>query len=134
MPSLDVNILVYAHRSERPEHQPIADWLTGVANAEQAFGVADLVLSGFLRVVTDPRIFEVPTPLPTALAFVRELRARPNRVEVRPGLRHWGLFTSLCEPEPRATSSRTPTSPRWPSSPAASGSGPSLWPGFVTHA
>ncbi|MGH8900116.1 MAG: type II toxin-antitoxin system VapC family toxin [Egibacteraceae bacterium] len=93
----DVNILVYAHRSERPEHGPIADWLTGVANAEQAFGVADLVLSGFLRIVTNPRIFEVPTPLPTALAFARELRSRPNRVDVRPGPRHWELFTSLCE-------------------------------------
>lgn len=93
----DVNVLVYAHRSERPEHGPIADWLSALADADEAFGLADLVLSGFLRIVTNPRIFEVPTPLPTALGFVRELRRRPNRVDVRPGARHWALFTSLCE-------------------------------------
>lgn len=94
---LDVNIVVYAHRSERPEHGPIATWLRNVAEGDEAFGVADLVLSGFLRVVTNPRIFEVPTPLTTALEFVRELRDRPNRVDVRPGVRHWELFVSLCE-------------------------------------
>jgi len=93
----DVNVLVYAHRSERPEHGPIAAWLSDIVNADQAFGVADLVLSGFLRIVTNPKIFEIPTPLPKALAFAHELRNRPNRVDVRPGNRHWELFISLCE-------------------------------------
>ncbi len=93
---LDVNVLVYAHRSERPEHPAIATWLRAVAEGDEAFGVSDLVLSGFLRVVTNPRIFEVPSPLITALEFVQELRSRLNRVEVRPGARHWDIFVALC--------------------------------------
>jgi toxin-antitoxin system PIN domain toxin len=93
---LDVNVLVYAHMADRPEHQGIADWLRRVAGGDQGFGLADLVLSGFLRIVTNPRVFEDPSPLPTAQAFVEELRARPNRVDVRPGKRHWALFTDLC--------------------------------------
>ncbi len=32
-----------------------------------------------------------------ALDFVHELRGRPNRVEVRPGRRHWELFVALCQ-------------------------------------
>lgn len=94
---VDVNVLVYAHRPDRPEHPAIASWLRDVAEGDEAFGVADLVFSGFLRIVTNPRIFEVPTPLATALEFARELRGRPNHVEVRPGTRHWDLFVSLCE-------------------------------------
>jgi hypothetical protein len=36
--------------------------------------MTDLVLSGFLRVVTHPRVFRDPTPVETALAFVRDVR------------------------------------------------------------
>jgi toxin-antitoxin system PIN domain toxin len=58
--------------------------------------MADIVLSGFLRVVTQPRIFTPPSPLESALAFVREIRERPNYVEVQPGPRHWEIFVKLC--------------------------------------
>ena len=93
---LDVNVLVYAHRSDRPEHARIRGWLEGVLNGDSAFGVADLVLSGFLRIVTHPKVFAVPTPPPAALAFATEVRERPNRVDVRPRNRHWDIFTALC--------------------------------------
>lgn len=62
-----------------------------------AYGLSDLVLSGFLRVVTHPRIFERPTPLGAALEFVSAVRDRDHRVAVYPGPRHWGIFRSLCE-------------------------------------
>lgn len=42
-------------------------------------------------------MFERPTPLPAALAFVATIRDRENRVPVRPGPRHWQIFRSLCE-------------------------------------
>ncbi len=56
----------------------------------------DVVFSGFLRVVTHPRIFSPPTPLVQALALVEALRSRPNFVPVAPGSRHWDLFVRLC--------------------------------------
>ncbi len=93
---IDVNVLVYAHRAERPEHPEMRVWLENTINGDQAYGLADLVLSGFLRVVTHPRVFTSPTPLPAALSFAREVRERPNRVDVRPGRRHWEIFSSLC--------------------------------------
>ena len=34
--------------------------------SESAFAVSDLVLNGFLRVVTHPRVFAPPTPTDTA--------------------------------------------------------------------
>jgi uncharacterized protein len=54
------------------------------------------VLSGFLRVVTHPRVFAAPTPIETALAFADALRGHRNAVVIAPGARHWDIFTELC--------------------------------------
>jgi len=93
---VDVNVLVYAHRRDAPGHREHLAWLRQVATGDEPFGLSELVLSGFLRVVTHPRIFSPPSRLADALRFVEELRARPNAVLVSPGDRHWGIFTDLC--------------------------------------
>lgn len=90
-----------------PEHERIGPWLEGVANAGAPFGLSTLVSSGMLRVVTHPRVFSTPTPIETALAFVRALHARPNCVEVAPGPRHWEIFAGLCRAS-GATGNRVP--------------------------
>jgi toxin-antitoxin system PIN domain toxin len=93
---LDVNVLVYAHRADAPGHARYRDWLESVLNSDLAFGLSELVLSGFLRIVTHPRVFKEPTPLETALSVAMEVRERPNCVVVGPGERHWEIFTRLC--------------------------------------
>ena len=65
-------------------------------NGPLPVGLSDLVLSGFLRVVTHPRVFANPTPMERALEFAEALRSAPNRVRVEPGERHWEIFTRLC--------------------------------------
>ena len=54
------------------------------------------MLSGFVRVVTHPRIFKIPTPLDVALTFVEQIRGRPNAVLIAAGERHWDIFVRLC--------------------------------------
>lgn len=93
---LDVNVLVYAHRQDTAGHERYQRWLEELANGPQAFGLSDLVLSGFLRIVTHSRIFASPTPMTTAIAFTETLRSAPNAVRVEPGIRHWEIFTGLC--------------------------------------
>lgn len=92
----DVNVLVQAHRRDAQEHRPLRKWLEGVVEADQAYGLSDLVLSGFIRVVTHPRIFREPSSLDDALAFAEQLREQPNCVLVQPGPRHWDIFARLC--------------------------------------
>ncbi|MGC4117481.1 MAG: type II toxin-antitoxin system VapC family toxin [Myxococcales bacterium] len=92
----DVNVLVYAHRAESPEHEAHARWLTELVNGQEPFGMSEQVLSSFVRIVTNPRIFKTPTPLETALTFCRSLLSRPNVVRLRPGARHFDLFADLC--------------------------------------
>jgi uncharacterized protein len=93
----DVNVLVYAHRRDAVGHDDYRRWLEETLEGPGPYGISDLVLSGFLRVVTHPRVFRDPTPLPDALAFARAVRDRMNRVVVEPGRRHWSIFTNLCE-------------------------------------
>ncbi len=92
----DVNVLVYAFRRDAVDHERYAHWLREVVAAPQAFGVSELVLSGFLRIVTHPRIMREPTPIALALDFAAALRGQPNAVALRPGPRHWPIFDGLC--------------------------------------
>lgn len=79
-----------------PDHSAYRDWLQGVVDSDEAFGVSDFVLSGVLRIVTHPRVFSPPEPVESALEFVDALRSRPNAVPVVPGDRHWEIFGRLC--------------------------------------
>lgn len=92
----DVNVLVYAHREDTAHHAACRAWLEAAINSDQAYGMAELVLSGFVRVVTHPRVFARPSTLDQALAFVADVRNQPNCVLVRPGNRHWSIFEQLC--------------------------------------
>ena len=94
---LDVNVLVYAHREDAPNHQAYRSWLEGIINGDEAYGMADLALSGFLRVVTHPRVFSPPSSMDAAFAFANQVREQPNCVSIAPGQRHWEIFAGLCE-------------------------------------
>lgn len=93
----DVNVLVYAHREETPGHSRYADWLVALATGQEPFALSEPVLHGFLRVVTNPRIFAPPSTPQQALQFVEALLARPTCVLIRPGSGHWPIFRRLCD-------------------------------------
>ena len=52
--------------------------------------------SGFVRVVTHPRIFTPPAPIERAFEFADALLAQPAAVLVSPGGRHWETYRRLC--------------------------------------
>lgn len=94
---VDVNVLVYAHRRDSPDHPRYKRWLEAMINSKEAYAISELVLSGFVRVVTHPRVFQLPTTLPEALAFCQQIREPANAIVIGPGPRHWDIFTGLCE-------------------------------------
>ncbi len=53
----DVYVLVYAHREDSPHHAESIEWLETLINSDQAFAMSELIFSGFLRIVTQPKIF-----------------------------------------------------------------------------
>jgi predicted nucleic acid-binding protein len=80
----DVDVLVYAHRQDAPQHREYKAWLEDQMRSDAAYAVSDLVLSGFIRVVTHPRIFSKPSPLASALEFATEVRERSNCLVISP--------------------------------------------------
>ena len=92
----DVNVLVYAHRTDSEHHTACRRWLETCLAGEARFACSDLVLSGFVRIVTHPRVFVRPTPLARALEFAGQVRDAPNAVLVQPSDTHWSIFARLC--------------------------------------
>jgi toxin-antitoxin system PIN domain toxin len=107
MRCVDVNVLVYAHRPESPDHAKHLAWLDRARTANEPLGLIDIVASGFLRVVTHPRVFQEPTPLDVAFDFLDAVRASPATLTVGAGDRHWEIFVELCR-ETGATGNRVP--------------------------
>lgn len=58
----DVNVLIYAHREDAPDHDRYASWLRALTSAEEPYGLSEVVLASLLRIVTNPRVFDPPTP------------------------------------------------------------------------
>ncbi|MEE9394411.1 MAG: type II toxin-antitoxin system VapC family toxin [Planctomycetota bacterium] len=96
MQLFDVNILVYAYRADSSHHERVRPWFEALVDDPAPFGMAELALSGFLRIVSNRKIFVEPDPIQDALSFAEALVARPNCVLLSPGAKHWEIFTGLC--------------------------------------
>jgi hypothetical protein len=103
----DVNVLVYAHREDAADHARYRRFVEQMLGGTAGFGVSELVLSGFLRVVTHPRVFTPPSPTNRALTFAEQIWKHPRAVLVTPGLGHWEIFTRLCR-ETKASGNTVP--------------------------
>jgi predicted nucleic acid-binding protein len=65
----DVNVLIYAHREDAPEHERYAAWLRALTESDEPFAVSEVVLASVNRIVTNPKIFDPPSPTEVAVAF-----------------------------------------------------------------
>jgi len=52
--------------------------------------------SGFVRIVTNPRIWHEPMSIKDALEFVQRLRSRSNARLLTHGSGSWDIFAQLC--------------------------------------
>lgn len=93
----DVNVLIYAFRSDAAEHETYRRWLENVINGPSAYGMSPQVLAAVVRICTHPRIFNRPSSLDDALEFCRVLSEQPNATQIVPGERHWSIFAALCK-------------------------------------
>lgn len=93
---LDVNILVHIHRQDADRHARFKAWIEAALQEPAGVAVTDLVLSGFLLVVTHPKVFTKPTPLSNALEFLDDFRTRDEVHILAPGPAHWQIFVDLC--------------------------------------
>lgn len=94
--SCDVNVLIYAHNIDAPRHTEYLDWLEEALDGPEPFGVSSVVLSGFVRIVTYPRILSHPMSSSDAIDAAAKVRSAPSAVKLEPGRKHWGIVAELC--------------------------------------
>ncbi|MDZ8170720.1 TA system VapC family ribonuclease toxin [Microbacterium xanthum] len=84
----DVNILIHAFRTDTAGHETYATWLRTTMR-DGRLGIADTIATGFVRIVTHPRIFAEPTPTLAALEFIDAIAARPRASWLHQGAEPW---------------------------------------------
>ncbi len=92
----DVNVLLYAFRSDSVNHAAYREWLERLVGSDEAYGMSPQVLSSVVRIATHPRIYAAPSRLEEALSFARVLLEQPTCTAVQPGPRHFSIFEDLC--------------------------------------
>ncbi len=63
---VDANVLVYAHVRSLTQHKGAQDWLDQQLNGPAPVGLPWMSLLAFLRLVTNPRVFDHPEPIADA--------------------------------------------------------------------
>ncbi|MBK6598097.1 MAG: PIN domain-containing protein [Proteobacteria bacterium] len=94
----DVNVLVAASRSDHPHHAIARSWLEQAAAAAASGStliLMPMVIASFLRLVSSPKIFQQPTPVEDAVAFVDALLAARG-VHLAPLGPEWPRLRQLC--------------------------------------
>lgn len=92
----DVNVLLYAFRTDSQDHPLYRKWIETVINGEMAYAMSPQVLAGVIRVATHPRIFVRPSRLEDVTAYASLLLEQQHCQVIQPGIRHWNIFRDLC--------------------------------------
>jgi len=92
----DVNVLIAAFRSDHEDHGVCRPWLQRALKSDHAYGISELALSAFVRIVTNPRAIRDANSLDEALRFAEACLRPSQAVRLSPGPRHWDIFSRLC--------------------------------------
>jgi toxin-antitoxin system PIN domain toxin len=88
----DINLLIYAYDTDARLHSEAKRWWEARLSGRETVGLAWVVVLGFIRIITNPRVFENPAPVPDAIRYVRSWLERPNVQLLNTGARHLDVF------------------------------------------
>lgn len=103
----DINVLVYAARDDTPVYARYRAWLEAALEGPEPVALAAPVIAGFLRLVTNPRVFAQPSTLDDALLFVDAACGAPAAVMPALSERVAGILADVCR-RSGATADRVP--------------------------
>ena len=94
---VDANLLVYARAEDFPQHEAARAWLDERLNGVVGVGLPWPSLLAFVRLVSNPRIFERPIPVTEAWEQVEAWLACPVTFTPEPTERHREVLGGLVE-------------------------------------
>jgi len=95
MKVIDLNILIYAINKDAPDHQQARKWWENCLTEIEAIGLPWIVLLGFLRITTNPRVFTNPLNPKDATMLIDDWLKQPSVEIISPTERHWEILKKL---------------------------------------
>lgn len=92
---VDANVLLYAYDRSDPRHLPASRWLEATVGGEKEVGLALTTVLAFIRIATDPRIYQAPMDAGQAIELVESWLRRANVHLIGPTDAHWRTLTDL---------------------------------------
>jgi len=92
---VDANLLLYAYHPRSEQHEASRAWLESVLSRSELVRFAWQTLWAFLRISTNPRVFERPLTISEAEATVTSWLAQPPVGILEPSDRHWDILRGL---------------------------------------
>jgi toxin-antitoxin system PIN domain toxin len=84
----DINLLLYAHIDTFEHHDSARRWWEGLLGGDAEVGVPLPAIFGFIRIASNPRVFDPPMSVEVALGHVGLWMQQPNVRCPAPGPRH----------------------------------------------
>ncbi len=91
----DVNLLVYAVDETSDFHEGARDWWDDALSSTALVGLCYPTMLGFIRLVTNRRVFVAPLSITEATDYVAGWLAQPNTTIIVPTPRHWPVLERL---------------------------------------
>lgn len=95
MKIIDLNVWLYAVNADSHHHIKARETLQSILNSDTRLGMPWVVLLGFLRIVTSPRILPKPLEVDEAIDLVDSWLALPTVEILNPGREHWLVLNEL---------------------------------------
>jgi hypothetical protein len=92
---IDANLLLYAYHERAEQHDASRAWLQAALSGPELVRFAWLTLWAFLRIGTNPRVFEHPLSTAEAEVVVSSWLAQPAAGILEPGERHWEILRGM---------------------------------------
>ncbi len=97
MKIVDLNVLLYVVNENAAHHPALLAWWEEAVNGDESVGLPWVVLLGFLRIATNPKIFPHPLAPTTALTKIDTWLSLPTTAVVRENDEHWRVLRSLLD-------------------------------------
>jgi toxin-antitoxin system PIN domain toxin len=95
MTMVDANVMLYAYHRRAAQHERCRAWVETEFSSGAAVRLPWATIVAFLRISTNPRVFERPLTTTEAEAAVSSWLALPSVSSVDPGERYWDVLRSL---------------------------------------
>lgn len=91
----DLNLVIYAHNADAPDHAASRSWWEGLLNGSEPVAIPWAVVFGFVRLMTHRAVLVSPMSSTVAVAHVRSWFAQSNIEHIEPGTQHLDVLDRL---------------------------------------